>query len=278
MPARMKLSSVYSTLPQAERKVADFILAHPEEAAHMVINEIAHHAGVSVPSVTRLARKLGYSGFMDFRVSLASGMSSVNRDSVSPLTDSDDDAEAFRKLMIGQITSIESTLKVIDVDKVVELSNKLFTCRRVVWFSVGSCSQLAMNISNGLCRLGIDSIVINDRNIMQTYAEYMQEGDIVFALTRTGRTQRTLNCLRKAKENGATTVFITNLLNSQGEQWADYFFCTSRHDDLYRICGYETSISMSALLESALILVGRKKRLSNKMPMSGSMEFGTELK
>ena len=59
MPARMKLSSVYSTLPHAEQKVADFILEDPDRAAHMVINEIARCSGVSVPSVTRLARKLG---------------------------------------------------------------------------------------------------------------------------------------------------------------------------------------------------------------------------
>ena len=278
MPARMKLSSVYSTLPQAEKKVADFILANPEEAAHMVINEIAHHAGVSVPSVTRLARKLGYNGFMDFRVSLASGMSSINKESVSPITKGDSDEEAFKKLMIGQMTSIESTLKVVDMDKLVDLTNKVFDFRRVVWFSVGSCSQLARNVSCGLCRLGIDSIVMNDRDIMETYSEAMREGDLVFALTRTGRTQHTLNCLRKAKANGASTVLVTNLLNSQGEQWADYFFCTSRHDDLYRICGYETGTAMCALLESFMILVGRKKRLSSNMDFSGSMEFEADRK
>lgn len=63
MPAKMKIRSAYSTLPTAERKVADFILENPARASLMVINEIAEAAGVSVPSVTRLARKLGYNGF-----------------------------------------------------------------------------------------------------------------------------------------------------------------------------------------------------------------------
>ena len=67
MPAKMKIRSAYATLPSAERKVADFILENSERATRMVINEIAEAAGVSVPSVTRLARKLGYSGFLDFR-------------------------------------------------------------------------------------------------------------------------------------------------------------------------------------------------------------------
>ena len=63
MPAKMKIRSAYSTLPAAERKVADFILEDPERASLMVINEIADAAGVSVPSVTRLAKKLREGAF-----------------------------------------------------------------------------------------------------------------------------------------------------------------------------------------------------------------------
>ena len=64
MPANNKIRSAYVTLPSAERKVADFILDNPDRAMRMVINEIAEAAGVSVPSVTRLARRLGYKGLI----------------------------------------------------------------------------------------------------------------------------------------------------------------------------------------------------------------------
>lgn len=262
MPARMKLSSVYSTLPPAERKVADYILAHPDEATHMVINEIAHEAGVSVPSVTRLARKLGYSGFMDFRVSLASGSAAVKREINMPINTSDPYELIFQKLIGGHIASLESTLKVLDTAMISELADMLFTARRVVWFGVGSCVQLAINVSDGLCHMGVDSVVIGGRSerLMQDYSKRMGEGDLVFCLTRSGKTQRTLNCLKSAKENGATTVLITNLVNSPGEEYADYFICTSRHDDLYRISGYDTGTAMCALLESFMVLAGMKKK------------------
>lgn len=259
MPARMKLSSVYSTLPPAERKVADFILEDPDRAAHMVINEIAHCAGVSVPSVTRLARKLGYAGFMEFRVSLASGTSSVDRIGVHAISASDTDEEVMQKLLIGHMTAIESTLKVLDLKSISSLAEKVLGCGRVIWFAVGSCVQLAANVSDGLCRLGLDSIVISNRNIMKCYAACAKEGDLVFAITRTGRTQLTLDCLKTAKECGAETVLITNLVNSPGEPYADHFICTSRQDELYRFCGYETGTSICALLESFMILVERKK-------------------
>ncbi len=264
MPARMKLSSVYSTLPPAERKVADFILSDPDAAAHMVINEIAHHAGVSVPSVTRLARKLGYSGFMDFRVSLASGSSAVKRESNMPIKGDDTDDVIVQKIMVGHMAAIESTLRVLDMEKFSELAEMILKSRRIIWFAVGDCVQLAANVSESLCRMEIDSIVIENRDIMRTYAKLTTKDDVVFAITRTGKTQRTLDCLKTAKENGAVTVLITNLVNSAGEQYADHFICTSRQDDLYRISGYETCTSICALLETLLTLVEKKKGFVSK--------------
>lgn len=262
MPARMKLSSVYSTLPPAEKKVADYILSHPDEATHMVINEIAQEAGVSVPSVTRLARKLGYSGFMDFRVSLASGSSAVKREISLPISSADSIEVIIQKLMGGHISAIESTLKVLDTEKLSHLCDRIFACKRVVWFSVGSCVQLAINVSDGLCHMGVDSVVIGNRSlaIMQDYAERMGKDDLVFCLTRSGKTHQTLSCLKTAKANGAETVLITNLVNSPGEQYADHFICTSRHDDLYRISGYDTGTAMCALLETFMVIAGMKKK------------------
>lgn len=272
MPAKMKLSSVYSTLPPAERKVADFILANPDEATHMVINEIAHHAGVSVPSVTRLARKLGYSGFMDFRVSLASGSSAVSREGVRPISHDDSDEDLLTKVMLGHITAIESTLKVLDIKKLAEVAELILSSNRVVWFGVGRCAQLAVNVSDSLCRMGIDSIVIDNREIMPFYATRMGKGDLVFCLTRTGKTAKTLECLHIAKEKGATCVLISNLVTSPGEADADYFFCTSRQDDLYRQFGYETGTAMCALLESLTIVIGTKKKKEENIKFPVTVE------
>lgn len=271
MPARMKLSSVYSTLPPAEKKVADFILANPDEAAHMVINEIARRSGVSVPSVTRLARKLGYNGFMDFRVSLASGTSAVKPEGIRPISSKDTDEELFEKLLVGHMAAIESTLKVLDLSSVSKLADEVFRAKRIVWFAVGNCLQLAANVSDSFCRMGIDSVVVGSRGTMQSYAGCLDKDALVFAITRTGRTQLTLDCLRIARERGASTVLITNLVNSPGEPYADHFFCTSRQDELYRVCGYETGTSICAFLESFMILVERKKGFESRSHYLGVM-------
>ena len=264
MSARVKLSSVYSTLPSAEKKVADFILADPEAAAHLVINDIAERANVSIPSVTRLARKLGYSSFMDFRVALANGGSSVSSEKYEPILSTDTDEQLVKKLMVGQIRAIEATLESLDCVKLAEIAEKLNSCRRVVWFAVDNSCLLASGISELLCRMGIDSIAVRPSCVMANYAKKLGKDDLAFAITRTGKTLHTLEGLRIAKNNGATTVLMTNLANSPGEKLTDYFICTSRLDELYRVCGFETSTSMQAVLETLITLIAKKRGFGSR--------------
>ena len=169
-----------------------------------------------------------------------------------------------KKIMIGHMSAIESTLRVLDYSKFSGLADLIFEAKRIVWFGIGNAIDVAAVSSKSLCRLGIDSVVINDRAIMRSYAKFLKQGDIAIAVTRTGKTAKTLEALRTAKASGATTVLITNLVNSPGEPFADYFVCASRQDELYRICGYETCTSICALLETLVTLIIKKRGFDSK--------------
>ena len=136
MPALMKIKSAYASLPTAERKVADFILEDPQRASLMVINEIAAAAEVSVPSVTRLSKKLGYDGFMSFRVALASGISNPSPLDVEPIRANDPDDVAAEKLLLLVSKCIEDTAKVLDAKKLSNFCDAILNAKRVLKHAV----------------------------------------------------------------------------------------------------------------------------------------------
>ncbi|HVO20133.1 MAG TPA: MurR/RpiR family transcriptional regulator [Anaeromyxobacter sp.] len=65
-----RLADAYGQLPAAQRAVADVIMSDPLLGALWGIEELAERAGVSVGSVIRLSRRLGYPGFSDLRDAL----------------------------------------------------------------------------------------------------------------------------------------------------------------------------------------------------------------
>ena len=57
----------YGELSASHRRVADFILSSPHQAALMTLEDFARETGVSQATTNRLGRKLGLSGFQDLK-------------------------------------------------------------------------------------------------------------------------------------------------------------------------------------------------------------------
>ena len=61
----------YQQMFSAEKKVADYILAHPEKTVSANVSELAELSGVSDATVIRMCKHLGYQGFYQMKINLA---------------------------------------------------------------------------------------------------------------------------------------------------------------------------------------------------------------
>jgi DNA-binding MurR/RpiR family transcriptional regulator len=67
---QLRLQEAYHGLPEALRRIADALMADPLLGALWGIEEMAERAGVSMGTVMRFSKRLGYRGFSDFRDAL----------------------------------------------------------------------------------------------------------------------------------------------------------------------------------------------------------------
>ncbi|STU68639.1 phosphogluconate repressor HexR, RpiR family [Klebsiella pneumoniae subsp. ozaenae] len=132
-----KIQSRLEHLSKSERKVAEVILATPEQAIHSSIAALALEAGVSEPTVNRFCRSLETRGFPDFKLhlaqSLAHGTLYVNRN-----VDEDDSVESYTgKIFESAMASLDQVHHSLDmsaVNRAVDLltqakKNRLFRPR-----------------------------------------------------------------------------------------------------------------------------------------------------
>lgn len=262
MPAKMKIRSAYSNLPTAERKVADFILENPSRASLMVINEIADAAGVSVPSVTRLAKKLGYNGFLDFRVALASGSSSIESLKSDPIRSDDTDEAVIEKVFLSSMRAMEDTLKATNRQKLAETAGKCAVANRIFVVGVESSSILAEELAMQMVAAGCDAVAVSDPQVMDVLSSRFTDKDVLIGISRSGRTRMVIDTLRAAKNRNCYTAFISNYINSPAAALSDAFFCTSCVDDVKTITGKESSITMQALMNTLVLLIARNRGLN----------------
>ena len=63
---RKQIEKGYADLRRSEKLAADYVLEHMEQIPDLSIDRLAHNAGVSQPTVLRMLRSAGFSGYRDF--------------------------------------------------------------------------------------------------------------------------------------------------------------------------------------------------------------------
>jgi len=205
-----RIQSQLTLLSKSERKVAEVILAEPQETMHSSIAILARRADVSEPTVNRFCRHLETKGFPDFKLhlaqSLAQGTPYVNRhieesDSVESYTD-----KIFESAMAG-LDRVRQGLDISVVNRAVDL---LTQARTIAFFGLGSSAAVAHDAMNKFFRFNIPVIYSDDIVVQRMSCMNCNEQDVVVLISHTGRTKNLVQLAQMARENGAAVLAITS--------------------------------------------------------------------
>ena len=205
-----RIQSQLTLLSKSERKVAEVILAEPQETMHSSIAILARRADVSEPTVNRFCRHLETKGFPDFKLqlaqSLAQGTPYVNRhveesDSVESYTD-----KIFESSMAG-LARVRQGLDISVVNRAVDL---LTQARTIAFFGLGSSAAVAHDAMNKFFRFNIPVIYSDDIVVQRMSCMNCNEQDVVVLISHTGRTKNLVQLAQMARENGAVVLAITS--------------------------------------------------------------------
>ena len=67
----LDIKILYPSLGAAEKRVADFLMADPSRVLPLSITELAEQSGGSEATIVRLAKRLGFSGYQQLKISIA---------------------------------------------------------------------------------------------------------------------------------------------------------------------------------------------------------------
>lgn len=125
-------------LRKSEQKVADFVLAQPNEVIHMRIVDLASEANVSEPTVVRFCRALNYDGFQDFKLTLAQALASNSAFEQFSMNRKDTVLEFKQKIFDSMIGNLMSTREQLDDNALEEAISALAKAGRVEFYGFGA--------------------------------------------------------------------------------------------------------------------------------------------
>lgn len=256
----VKIRSLYGSLPNAERKVADYILGNPEEAPRSSVREFASAGGVSVASVSRFVRGMGFEDFKDFKLQLARETGATTRYLFEQITPRDTDEEIARKVFLGTIQSIEDTLKILSPGDLVAAARAVASCKRLVFFGIGGSGYVAQDEALRFSYLDFPAEGFVDASQILLQSVRVRPGDVAIGISHSGRSSVTVEGLAIAREKGGVTIGISNYMRSPLRAASRFFFCTSFPETRVKVAALSSRTAQLCVLDALYLLSARHAR------------------
>ena len=196
-------------LSPAERRVADYVLAHPRSVMNDPIAQIAQAAQVSQPTVIRFCRTLGCEGLSDFKLRLASGLTGTIPVTHTQVTASDTMLELGVKVLgntASAILQVRDHLNRESIDRAVDL---LSGAQRIEFYGTGHYGVVAQDAQFKFLSLGISSTSYTDTRLQKLAAAVVGSGVVVVIISTSGRVGELLEVADVARGRGAQVLAVT---------------------------------------------------------------------
>ncbi|MBP0457318.1 MurR/RpiR family transcriptional regulator [Streptomyces montanisoli] len=223
-------------LPEAQRTTAELVLDDPAAAARMTIVDLAEACGVSTGSVTRFCRTLSLPGYAALRLALASDTGRSERETWQDnigrdISESEGIGEVAAAISAGVRRAVGETLARVGLTAVEDAATSIAGARRVEVCGAGGSGSMAAEFQQRVYRIGVPAWWSADTQVALTGAALLGPGDVLLALSHSGRTREVTDLAAEAASRGATTVAVVGDRTSPLARRVDTVLATTVTDD-----------------------------------------------
>jgi len=255
--AYARIKSLHAQLGKADQKIADYILNDNTDKKSLTVQGLANGANVSTATVSRFVKRIGFSSYREFSLSLAvpSQPSNTFFGEIAP---QDNTEQIVRKVFNGAKTAVDSTYEIIDPQAWHTAADWLISARRVGLFGIGGSSIVALNGYHKLLRTPLDVEQHPDYDVQLMQSVRMRKGDVAIVISHSGRNKDTLKITRQLKANDVKVIAITAFPNSVLANLADLVLSSSAEEVNMRSESMSSLVAQITIVDSLFTLVGVK--------------------
>ncbi len=244
----LQAQSLYADMGKAERRVADWLLSHPGEVLPFAIRELATACDTSEATIVRFSRRLGFNGYQELKLSLAS---EAEKKIIAPnITAEDSCFDVFEKICNDAYLSLERTKKTLSAPGMAEAADAIAAAGRVVLIGLGSSASVASDASDKLLRACCNSASYGDTHMQTIAVSRLLPGDVLIGISHSGSSKDIVDAMRIAKERGATTVSITSREKSPITRQSDIVLLTDTEEVRHSSLGLSSHLSRLLVLDA----------------------------
>lgn len=254
----IKLNAMKNQLTSIEKKIAEYILEDPERIKNLTTYEIAKNCDTSQASIVRFSKKLGFSGFPDFKLSLSQDIGNRKAEShVNIMHEELKSTDSFeiigKKVATENTRAVNNTYEITDFNELEKAVQAINSARKIMLAGVGFSGIVARDLYFKLMELGKVASFENDSHMQLSYLSTMNENDILFVISHSGKTLELFNLTKVAKNKGIKIITLTSVVNNPIRELGDIRLSTVEMKSDFRATALSPRISQLTVIDMIYI-------------------------
>lgn len=221
------LNEMVNTLPPSEKKIAKYILNHPQEAISLTAIELGKRSSTSGAAVIRLCKSLDLKGLQDLKLRIAGDLQKKIEHGFRDIEPNEPILSIIDKMTNNSIKTIRETAEMLKTEELERAIQLLKVANTVHFVGVGASNIIAQDAQQKFLRINKNAYAFPDIHLVMTLVATAETGDVIVAISFSGETAEVARVLELAKQKGISIISITKYGNSIISKIADIKLYTS---------------------------------------------------
>lgn len=268
------INMIKKSLPKlhnSEKIVANYIINNPKKTIKQNVTSLAEETNVSVATVVRTCKHLGFDGFYQMKLLLSRDIGS--HETLNSLTRTDSSKFNF---IISLNKYIESLFNDTNLDSIDKAASIITNVQNIYVIASGNTIPVCLDLEYRLNRLSLKAFTSNSDDRTINYISNSNSTDCIVCISRSGLSKNVHRALKIAKSNKLKSIVITANPKLPVFKNADCLIDSS--DDLNTYISEGTGLVSHTgeyiLVDYMIMLITDKLKKANKL---NDLDFNIEI-
>lgn len=232
------ISDYKETFSETEQKLADYFLTLGGDLTTKTIAQLSNETSISQTSIFNFVKKLGFKGFQQFKIQIASNQSTLNTFSSLPynseIRPNDNSEQVAHKIINSNMNSMNALKNDLDIAALDHTLETILNSERLHFFGSGGSSVLALDAYHKFIRAPFHCNYVFDSHMQLSYSTKLNEKDCIFLFSHSGQSKETIALAKQLSRQHAKIILLTGNPESILSQYAFEQFVVPTEESVFK--------------------------------------------
>lgn len=211
----IKIKERWDEFTPSDKKIGEYIIDNPEQIVNYNTLQLAEIIKTSQSAIIRFIKKIGYKGYIDFKIDVAKSLEEKNEFLLDEVISKNESIEnIISKSKNNVLATVKKTYALINTEAINRAIADINKANNIYLAGVGSSGLICEDFSYKLQRSGKKVFYQVDAHTNLALVSNIDKDDLLIAISYSGLTKEILIASEYAKKVGAKVISISKTQNS----------------------------------------------------------------